>query len=72
MMFTGERGASTEKRSAQQAEIRNRVHHGPAPVGQRLAAQTGDLKTEQLDDSFVNAIVMRLDDSRLVLKDEFD
>ena len=72
MMFAGGSRTSAGKRLVQQTEIRNRIHQGPAPVGQRLTAQTTYLETEQLDLSFVNTIIMWLHDSRLVFISELN
>jgi hypothetical protein len=67
MMFSRSRGTPTGKGAVQQIEIRNRVYERPAPVRERLAAHTGDLIAEKFDGTFVNAIIMRLNDSWLVL-----
>ncbi len=72
MMFAGGNWAPAGKRLVQQMELRNRVHERPAPVGERLTAQTTYLETEKFDPPFVNAVIMWLDDSRLVLISELN
>jgi hypothetical protein len=67
MMFSRSRGTPTGKSAVQQIEIGNRVHQRPSPVRERLTAHTGDLISEKFDGTVVNAIIMRLNDSWLVL-----
>src|SRR5260370_41563232 len=67
MMFSRSRGTPTGKGAVQQIEIRNRVHQRPSPVRERLTAHTSDLIAEKFDGTVMNAIIMRLNDSWLIL-----
>lgn len=54
----------------QQLDFGDQVLLGPSPVWQRLAARTADLEPKQLDDSVMNAVVVRFDDAFAVFVTE--
>jgi hypothetical protein len=66
MMFSRSRGTPTGEGAVQQIEIGNRVHKCLAPARKRRTAHTGDLIAEKFDGTFMNPIIMRLNDSWLV------
>jgi len=51
----------------QQMEVRNRVHFHPSPVGKPSTTGTAHLIAEKLDRAVVNPVIVRLEDSRLLL-----
>jgi hypothetical protein len=67
MMLARGTGAPARKGPIQQTDIRYRVHLHPSPVRKRATAEAADLIPQELDRTIVNPIIVRLDDSRLLL-----
>lgn len=59
-------GTASRKGPVQQLEIRDQALLCPAPVGQLLAARSGHLVPKELDQAFMNSIVVRFDDTLAV------
>ena len=66
-MIAGLGRAPAWKRLIEETKSGNRFYERPTPVGEWFAAQTAYLIAEELDLPFVNAVVVRLHDSWLVL-----
>src|SRR5215470_561778 len=58
MVFARRSGAAAWKGFAEHLGVGDLVDFHPAPAGQRATAGTADLACEQLDDTFVDAVVM--------------
>jgi hypothetical protein len=66
-MLTRSIQTSDWKGAVQQVDTRNRVHFHPSPVGKPSTRGPAHLKGKKLDGAVVNPIIVRLDDTRLVL-----
>src|SRR5580658_5184471 len=72
MMFARGAGPPTWEGPIQQNHVRDQVHLHPSPVRKWAAADTTDLIPEKLNRTVVNTIIVRFDDSLLLLINKLD
>ena len=72
VVLAGGIGTTSRKRAVEQAVVSDPIQFQPSPVWEWASAKTTDLICQEFDRTFVNPVVVRLDDSRLFIVDKLD